>query len=806
MKTISTLAVLLCTALQSHAQLAITNAIIDTTSATSGLTYSRPRAYQASSSALPSSSNYQYKFGNQSGYSDNIKTVKSFTAGGAGYTYSTGITSIVKIRRVENTTFNTYWSGYGTPETTPTPRDLAYYEARVESENDNGWGDNEIKVKAPYTPKMEDLFQSNNIAIGIDNLFANDAAVNFNNVERIDVVVPAGQLAQVPSAQGFAIFERGVYNEHDPCVVALITAIDNNNNPTAYATQVIRIDSSDYYNASFTANKVYQPSAYNNGYWVILRRDSSAARLRASDLVLLDQGIGGALIRFSDFGIAPGTTVYGYSLLAGDFPASGTGANVVDYTNTAYFPTNTSNNTLKGGNDMSVITGIVKMLSISGKVFYDADGLNDNAIDGSGIGLPSGQQLYVNLVDANGKVVGATSVHPTNGTYQIDQLAFGPLTAQLCTVKGVVGNNAPAAGIPSGWVSVGESYGTNNLAGSGFEGGTPNAVIPVSIGDQNITNLNFAIERPPLADEKNFNLSIPLLGLTLTLNNPLLFDQLTGSDPEDGPGIMGLNGNSGNRTVVITALPDHGTLWYDGNEITAPGFVIPNYNKNLLNIVFPNNDNGLITILNNPNSTSFSYAYRDAAGAQSAPASYNATWLAPLPVTLLSFTARAVANDVQLSWRTAMERNNLGFYIERSKDGAQWTSIGFKSTSALQGNSDKEINYSYTDNDPLEGINYYRLRQTDIDDKIAYSNIQSVIVNISDEIIVYPNPASDKIYLQIKDWSKIAEVRIVDIAGKTIRREHNRVAYLELNIPAGVYYLQFVNNNGEMNTYKFSKR
>jgi hypothetical protein len=434
-----------------------------------------------------------------------------------------------------------------------------------------------IKIKAPYMPKMEDLFQSNNIAVGIDNLFANDYITNFNNVERIDVTIPAGLTVQIPAAQGFAIFERGVYNQHDPSTLALITAIDGSGNPTAYATQVIRTTAADYYDNTFTENRVYQPSVVANGYWTILRRDSTNARLQASDRVSLSQGIGGVMIKFSDFGIAPGTVIYGYSILAGDFPTTGTGADVVDYTNSTYFPTNTSGSTSAGGNDMSVISGIVKILTISGKVFHDPNGLTNGVIDGNGIGKPSGTQLYVNLVDDNNTVVGVAAVDPVTGTYTFDKLAFGVITAKLSTTPGVIGQPAPLAGLPNGWSAVGENYGQNNLAGSGNRTGVSNAAIEVSMGDQNITGIHFGIEQTPVADAKSYSIPQPTSGQTITLNGSLAGtpnapDQLTGSDPEDASGPMGLNGNTSNRTVVITALPANGQLKYNGcTGYSGPG-------------------------------------------------------------------------------------------------------------------------------------------------------------------------------------------------------------------------------------------
>ena len=68
-----------------------------------------------------------------------------------------------------------------------------------------------------------------------------------------------------------------------------------------------------------------------------------------------NQGIGGVAFRFSDFGIADGTTIYGYSLMANDFNST-SGADVVNYNNAARYPTNTSETI--GGLDILAVLGI----------------------------------------------------------------------------------------------------------------------------------------------------------------------------------------------------------------------------------------------------------------------------------------------------------------------------------------------------------------------------------------------------------------------------------------------------------------
>ncbi len=114
----------------------------------------------------------------------------------------------------------------------------------------------------------------------------------------------------------------------------------------------------------------------------------------------------------------------------------------------------------------------------------------------------------------------------------------------------------------------------------------------------------------------------------------------------------------------------------------------------------------------------------------------------PLPVELIFFTAYLKSNQtVALEWQTASEINNDFFTIERSRDGDKWEMILITDGA---GNSNMTIEYNEVDSDPLPGISYYRLKQTDFDGTIKYSAVVSVSLN-QDGLMLYPNPASGNI-------------------------------------------------------------
>lgn len=111
----------------------------------------------------------------------------------------------------------------------------------------------------------------------------------------------------------------------------------------------------------------------------------------------------------------------------------------------------------------------------------------------------------------------------------------------------------------------------------------------------------------------------------------------------------------------------------------------------------------------------------------------------PLPVELTSFTAKVLANSVQLDWETASELNNDFFTIERSKDAELWEDIAIIKGA---GTTAQTTRYQAFDNQPLGGVSFYRLRQTDFDGQFAFSNIVRAVFEGKPSIRIFPNPSS----------------------------------------------------------------
>lgn len=174
-----------------------------------------------------------------------------------------------------------------------------------------------------------------------------------------------------------------------------------------------------------------------------------------------------------------------------------------------------------------------------------------------------------------------------------------------------------------------------------------------------------------------------------------------------------------------------------------------------------------------------------------------------LPVTLSSFKARKDGETAQLEWTTSLERNTSHFQIERSIDTKNWESIG--SRTAI-GESVHLNKYEFTDYRPSSGVNYYRLKMVDKDGTYVHSRAQSILFGNSPALMIYPNPASDRVYISGLIVGTVSYIKLGNISGNTLyyRENETETSLSVKEVPTGMYYLQIGMKDGSVYTRKIT--
>lgn len=188
--------------------------------------------------------------------------------------------------------------------------------------------------------------------------------------------------------------------------------------------------------------------------------------------------------------------------------------------------------------------------------------------------------------------------------------------------------------------------------------------------------------------------------------------------------------------------------------------------------------------------------------------------IAVLPVTIVSFTGTLVEDEVLLNWQTASELNNDYFIVEKSSDTKQWTAIG-----SVKGNGTTTVPhlYSLIDGRPLEGENYYRLKQVDFDGTVHYSRIIVVMKGTGTKnnmFSIHPNPTAGPVVATIVSQQDIqVNILISDITGRRmgdksvlLGKGENNIKIDLSNYPGGTYVLSYTDASGDVQQARVVKQ
>lgn len=226
------------------------------------------------------------------------------------------------------------------------------------------------------------------------------------------------------------------------------------------------------------------------------------------------------------------------------------------------------------------------------------------------------------------------------------------------------------------------------------------------------------------------------------------------------------------------------------------------------NIANINNANTTVSNLTVPGSYKFAWTITTPFGGCVSADTVMISVSPVLSVKWLYFHTERNTDGVVLNWATASEANNKGFDVERSSNSIQWEKIGFIASNSLNGNSNQELVYYFTDHLPKSGTNFYRLKQVDLDGKYEYSIISKISSNDLEKLQFYPNPVSS--VLVITGLNNPTRIQLLNSNGQVIKLvtvTSTPTVQIDMSkFPSGLYMIKAIDNTGRNTHYKIIKK
>jgi hypothetical protein len=172
-----------------------------------------------------------------------------------------------------------------------------------------------------------------------------------------------------------------------------------------------------------------------------------------------------------------------------------------------------------------------------------------------------------------------------------------------------------------------------------------------------------------------------------------------------------------------------------------------------------------------------------------------------LPVKFSEFNIKNKGNANLVSFSTLSELNNDFFEIERSADGFEFEVIGKIKGAGL---SSREVFYTYADEKPVSGVNYYRIKQVDYDGQSEYSEVKSIVASQSNTVIT---PRSTYDIVDIRTEAAIYGVSIYNTTGQLVLQMDQLTGTKSVDLSSfvnGVYIVNVITGN-QKESFKITK-
>lgn len=177
----------------------------------------------------------------------------------------------------------------------------------------------------------------------------------------------------------------------------------------------------------------------------------------------------------------------------------------------------------------------------------------------------------------------------------------------------------------------------------------------------------------------------------------------------------------------------------------------------------------------------------------------------PLPVELIHFDVWRNNGKADLVWETGSEIDFSHFEIEKSKDGRTFVKIA---DIIGQGTSNVVTHYQFTDMSADNDVNYYRLREVDLNGSWDFSHVVAISALHSEndpKLTLYPNPNKGRNLEMIVEGihGDDVNIRVFDALGRSILHRQVRLVHGKTHIsvvfngqlPHGTYHVQAISRN-----------
>jgi hypothetical protein len=178
--------------------------------------------------------------------------------------------------------------------------------------------------------------------------------------------------------------------------------------------------------------------------------------------------------------------------------------------------------------------------------------------------------------------------------------------------------------------------------------------------------------------------------------------------------------------------------------------------------------------------------------------------LIPLPVNFTHFAGKNANETAVLTWSVSGEKDVLRYIVEKSANGTNFVKIGEIAASGAS-------TYSFTDNKPQQGLNFYRIRNEDADGKFKFSSIVRMNFGKNIAIRAFPMPAGSSVTIEHGAVERSGKIALMNANGQVIRQIDvmPELTQTQINLSglnSGVYIVRFDNGSGKIETLKIVKQ